>query len=209
MHTSFKDKDGVRGKHLIILAHPDPASLSVAYKDEVVKLTQKAGSEAIVRDLYNIGFHPVLSGEDFAAFKEGKVPADIKLEQDYIRCADLITFIYPIWWAGMPAMMKGYIDRVFSRGFAYDIVGLGEIKKLLTGKRVVVLNNFGMTYDEYEQSGMLDALKRTSDTGIFEFCGMEVEAHHFFGRMDKASREECCGHVRMLGFLYEKFLPAR
>ena len=109
----------------------------------------------------------------------------------------------------MPAMMKGYIDRVFSRGFAYDIVGLGEIKKLLTGKRVVVLNNFGMTYDEYEQSGMLDALKRTSDIGIFEFCGMEVEAHHFFGRMDKASREECCGHVRMLGFLYEKFLPAR
>lgn len=209
MHTSFKDKDGVRIKHLVVLAHPEPKSLSGAYKDEIVRLTEDTGNEVIVRDLYNLGFHPVLSAEDFGAFKKGEVPADIQLEQDYIRCADLITFIYPIWWTGMPAMMKGYIDRVFSRGFAYDITGLGEIKKLLTGKKIILLNNFGMAYDEYEKTGMLDALRKTSDTGIFEFCGMEVQAHHFFGHMDNSSKEERSAHLQTLSYLYEKFLPSK
>ena len=94
-YTGFKDKNGERIKHLIILAHPDPKSLSVAYKDEIVQLTEDTNNEVVVRDLYNLGFHPVLSMQDFGALRKGEIPDDIKLEQDYIRCADLITFIYP------------------------------------------------------------------------------------------------------------------
>lgn len=209
IHTGFKDKDGIRIKHLIVLAHPDPRSLSAAYKEEIVRLTEDTGNEAVVRDLYNIGFHPLLSAEDFTAFRKGEVPGEIKLEQDYIQCADLITFIYPIWWAGMPAILKGYIDRVFSRGFAYDITGMGEVRKLLSGKKVIILNNFGMPFEEYEKSGMLEALRKTSDAGIFQFCGMEVEAHHFFGHLANSSKEERAGHIRTLSYLYEKFLPVQ
>ena len=207
-YTGFKDKNGERIKHLIVLAHPDPKSLSVAYKDEIVQLTEDTNNEVVVRDLYNLGFHPVLSRQDFGALRKGEIPDDIKLEQDYIRCADLITFIYPIWWTGMPAIMKGYIDRVFSRGFAYEITGLGELKKLLEGKKIIILNNFGMPFEEYEKNGMLEAMKKTSDVGIFEFCGMQIEAHHFFGHIDASSKEERSAHVKMLSYLYEKFLPA-
>ena len=103
---------------------------------------------------------------------------------------------------------RGYIDRVFSRGFAYEITGLGELKKLLEGKKIIILNNFGMPFEEYEKNGMLEAMKKTSDVGIFEFCGMQIEAHHFFGHIDASSKEERSAHVKMLSYLYEKFLPA-
>ena len=83
-YTGFKDKNGERIKHLIVLAHPDPKSLSVAYKDEIVQLTEDTNNEVVVRDLYNLGFHPVLSMQDFGALRKGEIPDDIKLEQDYI-----------------------------------------------------------------------------------------------------------------------------
>lgn len=193
-------------KHLIIFCHPNPRSLSAAYKDELVYITEKTGNEVIVRDLYNLEFRPVLTESDLVGFEKKEYADDVKIEQDYIREADLITFIYPIWWGGMPAMMKGYVDRVFSKGFAYEINGLGEIKKGLEGKKVVILNNFGSPYETYEKSGMLEALKLIADTGIFRFCGMEVVEHHFFGRIDISSEEECSGHLRTLNYMYEKFL---
>lgn len=202
----FKDRDSLRINHLVIFCHPNEKSLSAAYRDELVQITEDSGNNVLVRNLYNIGFHPVLSAEDFMALNRGEVPDDIRLEQDYIQGADLITFIYPIWWTGMPAMMKGYIDRVFSNGFAYEVTSCGEIQGLLTGKKVVILNNFGQTYHYYEETGMLDALKKTSDTGIFNFCGMEVVGHHFFGHLDNASKEERAGHIKTLSFMYEKFL---
>lgn len=196
-------------KHLIVLGHPKANSLSTAYKNELQRLTEVAGHGFVVRDLYNIGFNPVLGEEDFLTFAKGEVPEDIRLEQDYILGADLITFIYPIWWAGMPAMMKGYIDRVFSRGFAYDITGLGEIKKLLTGKKVIILNNFGTSYEQYDKSGMLQAMRKVCDRGIFDFCGMEIKEHHFFGHIDDSSEEERAAHIKVLAYIYEKFLPPR
>ncbi len=198
-------------KHLVIYCHPYAASLSAAYRDEVVRLTEAAGHCAIVRDLYNINFCPVLSVEDLNLMHDGKIPEDILLEQDYVKGADLITFIYPIWWGGMPALMKGYIDRVFSRGFAYDIdiAGSGEIKRLLTGKQLIVLNNFGSCYEDYQKGGMLDALKKTSDVGIFEFCGMRVMEHHFFGNIGEASEKERKGHIKTLTYIYNRFLPPR
>lgn len=196
-------------KHLIIFCHPDESSLSAAYREELKCLTEDAGHGYIVRDLYNLSFNPVLGREDFAAFAEGNTPEDIRLEQDYIQGADLITFIFPVWWTGMPALMKGYIDRVFARGFAYDIDGLGEVKKLLSGKKVVILSNFGNSYEQYDKAGMLEAMRKTIDTGIFAFCGMEVVEHHFFGHIDNASKEERAAHIKVLPYMYEKLLPPR
>lgn len=206
---NFKERHCSMVKHLIVFCHPDCHSLSAAYKDEVVRLTEKSGHCAIVRDLYNIGFHPELTLEDMAAIRMGDIPVEIKLEQDYILEADLITLIYPIWWTGMPAVMKGYIDRVFSNGFAYEVGPSGELRGLLNGKKVMILNNFGHSFDYYEETGILDALRKTSDTGIFDFCGMNVVGHHFFGHLNGASREERNGHIKILPSVYEKFLPSR
>lgn len=89
-------------KHLIIYCNPNPKSLSAVYKEAVMELTEMSGNAMNVRDLYNIGFHPVLEQSDFDAVKHGQIPEEVKVEQDYIQWADLLTFIYPIWWTGMP-----------------------------------------------------------------------------------------------------------
>ena len=107
-------------KHLIISAHPNPQSFNRALVEEVIKATRQAGGETVVRDLYTLDFNPVLSWRELNASMEGIVPAEIKFEQKLITEADLITFIYPLWWMGFPAILKGYLDRVLSYGFAYQ-----------------------------------------------------------------------------------------
>lgn len=191
-------------KHLIVYCNPNPQSLSAAYRDTIAELTELSGRSVNVRDLYNTGFHPVLGLSDFDAITHGQIPEEIKVEQDYVLWADLLTFIYPIWWAGMPALLKGYIDRVFARGFAYHQDESGHIKGLLTGKKVIILNNMGLPYADYEESGMLKSLRQISEEGIFEFCGMQVCEHHFFGHLDEASKAEREGHIDQLKLIYDK-----
>lgn len=203
METEKQVRRG-KWKHLIIYCNPNPKSLSAAYRDALVELTELAGQSVNVRDLYNIGFHPVLEQTDFDAVKHGQIPAEIKVEQDYIQWANLLTFVYPIWWAGMPALMKGYIDRVFSRGFAYLTDNKENLQGLLKDKKVVILNNMGLPYSYYDNIGMLNSLKQTSDQGIFEFCGMEVMEHRFFGHLDGASKAEREGHINVLKMIYDK-----
>lgn len=192
--------------HLIVYCNPNPKSLSSAYRDALVELTEMSANPVNVRDLYNIGFSPVLEMRDFDAVKHGQIPAEVKVEQDYVMWANLITFVYPVWWAGMPALMKGYIDRVFTKGFAYTMDDEGHLKGLLGDKKVVILNNMGFPYAYYEKMGMLDSMKQTTDEGIFKFCGMEVVEHRFFGHLDAASKAEREGHVEVLKMIYDKIL---
>lgn len=192
--------------HLIVYCNPNPRSLSAAYRDALVELTEMSANPVNVRDLYNIGFSPVLEMRDFDAVKHGQIPAEVKVEQDYVMWANLITFVYPVWWAGMPALMKGYIDRVFTKGFAYIMEEEGHLKGLLGDKKVVILNNMGFPYAYYEKTGMLDSMKQTTDEGIFKFCGMEVVEHRFFGHLDAASKAEREGHVEVLKMIYDKIL---
>ncbi|HJY13242.1 MAG TPA: NAD(P)H-dependent oxidoreductase, partial [Flavobacterium sp.] len=99
-------------KNLIIYAHPNPASLNHFFKQTVLESLEKSGQEVIVRDLNEINFNPALSLEDMRGQRMGQVADDVQTEQDFITWSDRIIFIYPIWWTGMPAIMKGYIDRV-------------------------------------------------------------------------------------------------
>ena len=202
-----KTKEDAKLKHLVVFCNPDEKSLCAAYRDEVVRLTLDTCNEVIVRDLYQIGFQPVLDMEDLAALKKGQTPDDIRVEQDYIRWADLITFVYPVWWTGLPALLKGYIDRVFASGFAYERTKEGTINGLLSGKNVIILNNMGNPYEYYEKIGMITSLEQTSDDGIFRFCGMEVLEHRFFGHLTDSSKEERKGHIEVLQYIYSKVLP--
>ncbi|WP_276732856.1 NAD(P)H-dependent oxidoreductase [Bacillus sp. (in: firmicutes)] len=167
-------------KHLIVYAHPNEDSLNHSILETTVQVLEENGHEVVVRDLYALDFQPVLKPEDTAAMKAGQTPEDIQKEQNYITEADAITLIYPIWWTGLPAILKGYVDRVFSYGFAY---GSGEegIIKMLTGKKGFIINTHGTPNDVYDKIGMTDGLKITSDTGIFDFVGIEPAGHLFFG----------------------------
>jgi NAD(P)H dehydrogenase (quinone) len=178
-------------KHLIVYAHPNPASFAHAILETVTTTLAGAGHEVVVRDLYALDFEPVLKGSDFQAMKAGALPADIVAEQQHVRWADAITVIYPVWWTGLPAILKGWVDRVFLYGFAYQY-GPNGVEGLLSDKKVLIVSNHGTPSDIYAQNGMHAAMKQTSDTGIFRFCGMEVFDHHFFGAVpsvDDAARK--------------------
>lgn len=175
-------------RHLIIYAHPNENSLNHNLLNTVIETLQSHNEEIIVRDLYKIGFDPVFSLEDMQGQFQGKLSDDVKTEQEHISWAEQITFIYPIWWTGLPAIMKGYIDRVFSYGFAYRY-DQGIQKGLLKGKKTVIINTHGKSHEEYEKTGMDKALTLTSDNGIFIYSGLEIIRHLFFDKADKASPE--------------------
>ncbi len=172
-------------KHLIIYAHPSAESLNATIKDYVENIL-KDKHEVKVRDLNQLNFNPVMSEQDLNGQKRGIVEDDVKTEHRLIEWAEYLTFIYPIWWTGMPAIMKGYIDRVFSYGFAYRYVE-GKQQGLLNHKKVVIINTQGKSAEEYSESGMDHALTLTSDYGIFNYCGMQIMTHLYFDRADRAT----------------------
>jgi NAD(P)H dehydrogenase (quinone) len=165
--------------HLIVYAHPKDKSFNHAVLEAVKETLKSQNKKFEVRELYNLKFNPVLSVNDLAQIHEGKIPEDIKREQEYIRQAENIIFIYPVWWFGMPSILKGYIDRVFAYGFAYAVGDKG-IKGLLKDKKVYILNTTGGPEENYQKFGFANALKTTTEAGIMEFCGMKVALHKYF-----------------------------
>jgi NAD(P)H dehydrogenase (quinone) len=101
----------------------------------------------------------------------------------------MTTFIYPIWWTGMPAMVKGYIDRVFTEGFAIAEAESG-MKGLLYGKRVYIFNTTGIPEHIGIESGMFNLLNSTTDMAIFGFCGFEIVGHKYFSGVPDATEFE-------------------
>lgn len=144
--------------------------------------------EVAVRDLYALNFDPVLKASDFEAFKQNNVPTDIRVEQDFIRWANVLVFIYPLWWTGLPALLKGYIDRVFSNGFAFGVNAQGPYG-LLGEKKVVLLGTTGTSTEVYEKSGMLRSLSQTIGEGIFKFCAMPVLFEKYYASVPTTSHE--------------------
>ncbi|MXO04857.1 NAD(P)H-dependent oxidoreductase [Flavobacterium sp. HBTb2-11-1] len=189
-------------RHLIIYAHPNWESLNGKFKDALQGYLLQKGNEVIVRDLYELQFDPVLSLQDMEGQRKGKVEDDVRLEQEFISWAEHITFIHPIWWTGMPAVMKGYIDRVFSYGFAYRY-DQGVQKELLKGKQAVIINTHGKSHDEYREIGMDRALRLTSDKGIYNYCGFEISQHFFFEKADRVDAETVESWITEILALYK------
>ena len=125
---------------------------------------------------------------EFGGQRQGKVSADVAIEQSFISWAECITFIYPIWWTGLPGILKGYIDRVFSYGFAYSYSS-GLQEGLLSGKQSMIINTQGKSHSEYQSNDMQNALSLTSDTGIYNYCGLEVKQHLYFDNADRATED--------------------
>ena len=190
-------------KHLIIYAHPNPQSLNSQLKDALVAHLKLAGSEVMIRDLYQLNFDPILSLDDMAGQRVGTVADDVRKEQELIDWAECITIIHPIWWTGLPAIMKGYIDRVFSYGFAYRYDN-GVQKGLLTNKKAIIINTHGKSNAEYEAIGMDKALSLTSDRGIYSYSGLEIKKHFFFDRADRPSEEHIADWKKQMLSAYIK-----
>jgi len=172
-------------RHLVIAAHPSTRSFNHAVVEAYTSELIERGHRVECRDLYAASFNPVLSARDLAAVARGKLAKDIKVEQAAIRRANVLTFISPLWWSGFPAMLKGYLDRVFCAGFAYVIKG-GDYLPGLSGKKGAIITTSGATAEELKSGGTLRALRTIYDEGLMEFCGIEIVRHLYLSGIDPA-----------------------
>ncbi len=175
-------------KHLIIYVNPEVESFSHRILETVKDYSLEKGHEVEVRDLYAMNFNPVLSLKEIKALdKDGSVPDDVKQEQKYLDWAEVVTFIYPIWWE-IPAMMKGYFDRVFSYEYAYVYTEDGP-KGLLGDKKVFRLNSMGTHREVYEENGLRRDYESVIDEGILQSTGMKVVESRLFGPSPRKNKE--------------------
>lgn len=167
-------------KHLIIIAHPTEQSFTMALADAYLAELSDLGHEHRKHDLYRMGFDPVLPARELLPFDTGHpLAADIAQAQDDIRAADILTVVYPLWWMSMPAIMKGYIDRVFARGFAYESEN-GVVRGLLSGKKCILVTLSGAPLPILIGSGRWNAVLTLQDTHVFRSSGFELLEHVHF-----------------------------
>ena len=165
-------------KHLIIFAHPNTNSFTQALVQQAVQASEQQNAQVVVRDLYAMNFQPVLSQAEM----KGEISQEVLQEQQYIREADLITLIYPVWWMGFPAILKGYLDRVLTHGFAYKTDASGSVG-LIHGKKMQHFINLGSNAEEYQANGYAKALDVCLVNGLFNFCGITDIDHRLFGSL--------------------------
>ncbi|TDQ57197.1 putative NADPH-quinone reductase [Mesocricetibacter intestinalis] len=167
--------------HLIICAHPNTNhSFNRAIVERVVDTSRQNNADTVVRDLYRLNFNPVLSWEELQGSFRGIIAAEIKHEQQFILEADLITLVYPLWWMGFPAILKGYLDRVLTHGFAYRTDETGSCG-LLSNKKLQQFITMGNNSERYRQLGFAESLEHTLVSGLFNYVGITDIQHSFLG----------------------------
>jgi NAD(P)H dehydrogenase (quinone) len=187
-------------KTLLVFAHPERRSLSAALRDVAVNELQAQGHEVLVSDLYAQSWKAEIDRTDFPtlssgtrlkvpaasgeAFTAGTLTADVKAEQEKLLWADVLILQFPLWWFTMPAILKGWVDRVYSYGFAY---GVGEHNHqrwgdrygegTLAGKRAMLIVTAGGWEEHYSSRGIngpIDDLLFPINHGILYYPGYDV-----------------------------------
>jgi putative NADPH-quinone reductase len=106
---------------LVVHAHPDPASYSAAIRDAAVHGLKRAGHEVRTVDLYAEDFDPVMSRDERLVYHEPDPVLDerVRAHGADVRWAEALVFVYPTWWGGLPAILKGWLERVLVSGVAF------------------------------------------------------------------------------------------
>ncbi|WP_437938148.1 NAD(P)H-dependent oxidoreductase [Sorangium sp. So ce341] len=160
---------------LIVVSHPEPGSLTHGVAAQIAEEVSLSGNSFEIADLAAEAFDPRFTAADLAVHR-GKAPppADVAAEQARIDRADALVLVYPVYWWSMPGLLKGWIDRVFSNGWAFDFgLETGLVKKL--GRlRAHLVGIAGSDARTYARHGYLGAMKTQIDHGIFDYCGARV-----------------------------------
>ena len=202
-------------KALIVYAHPEPTSLNGSLKDFVAQRLRQAGHDVEVSDLYAMGWKAVVDAADFTdrdpnepfhpetaskyGYQSDTQTADIAVEQRKLLEADLLILQFPLWWFSMPAILKGWVDRVFAYGLAY---GVGEHSDEKWGERygegtfkgkramlIVTAGGWAPHYSERGINGRIDDLLFPINHGILHYPGFAVLPPYMIyqaGKMDVA-----------------------
>lgn len=201
---------------LLVLAHPEPASLNGSLHRFMRDRLEAQGHSVRTSDLYAMRWKPALEAADFPArdaaapfdpaldslraFETGTQVADIEAEQQKLLWADAVILQFPLWWYSMPAILKGWIERIYAYGFAY---GVGEHSDShwgdrfgegsMAGKRAMVVTTTGGWASHYAPRGIngpMDDLLFPIHHGILYYPGFEVlppYVVHRTGKVDAAA----------------------
>lgn len=196
---------------LLVYAHPEPRSLAGALRQVAVDALEAQGHVVQVSDLHAMGWKATVDRSDFpflapdirlmvasasaAAFAADALTADVKAEQAKLLWADALILQFPLWWYSMPAILKGWVDRVYAHGFAY---GVGEHSDrhwgdrfgdgVFKGKRAMLIVTTGGWAEHYAPRGIngpIDDLLFPINHGILHYPGFDVLPPFVAYRVDR------------------------
>ncbi|MGX1973605.1 NAD(P)H-dependent oxidoreductase [Streptomyces kronopolitis] len=198
-------------KVLWLFAHPDRRSLSGSLMTEGLRTLDAHGHRHRVSDLYAMKWNPVVDAADYAhdpadrllvgeaserAYHRGHLSPDIRAEQEKLTWADTVIVQFPLWWYGMPALLKGWFDRVFVKGFAFGLTdpATGRPRRYgdgkLTGKRAMVITTAGAraaTLGPRGVNGDLNDLLFPLQHGTLWYTGISVVPPLLIPSADRAT----------------------
>ncbi len=158
---------------LIVYSHPNLNSFCGALKDAFAEGAQNAGHDISLVDLYAENFQPVLPQSELAG---EEISDAVKSHQEKVKRADVLVFVYPVWWFRAPAIFEGWIDRVFSVGFAFNfkqIIGnYGRPVGLLKGKQAIIINTYGSPA-LFTKYFYMNIPFRRIKRGVLKMCGIK------------------------------------
>lgn len=169
-------------RHVVILCHPEQDSFNAAIAAAYCATVREHGHEVIVRDLYAMGFHPVLKSAERPGPDERRF-ADVVEELAVLKGGDVFILVYPIWFGGPPAMLKGYVERVLGSGVSPDAVYEGTAKGVLAGKQLLSFTTSGLKEIWLDEMGQLRGITQTFDHYIEHAFAMAPSQHVHFGHI--------------------------
>lgn len=177
---------------LIVHAHHEPKSFTSALKDCAVETFKAAGNDVVVSDLYEMNWNPVAAESDFGsrlkpeycvyaleqrnAYELGTIAHDIAGEIEKIKWCDLLILNFPVFWFSVPAILKGWIDRVFVSGLFYGGKRFYD-RGGMAGKRAMTVLTLGGREHMFGGNGIhgeIDTMLRPILRGTLAYCGFEV-----------------------------------
>ena len=169
---------------LTVFAHPIRTSYPGAVMDAFHEPFAESGYSTDVLDLHQEDFDPRFTEADHSHFWGGPIPAGIGDMHRRIEAADRLAFVFPVYWWSMPALMKGWIERVFTGDWAYQYGsgvadrGKEPLHGLLPRVPTTLIGVGGSKQRTYDKYGYGEALRAQLDVGIFAYCGItDVESH--------------------------------
>ena len=169
---------------LTVFAHPIRTSYPGAVMDSFHEPFAAAGHSIDILDLHTEGFDPRFTEADHSHFWGGPIPPGIADMHQRVEAADRLAFVFPVYWWSVPAMMKGWIERVFTGDWAYQYGsgvadrGKEPLNGLLPRAPTALIGVGGSKQRTYDKYGYGDAMYAQLDIGIFAYCGIsDVESH--------------------------------
>jgi putative NADPH-quinone reductase len=158
---------------LVVSAHPRSDSLTAATAARARDRLVADGYTVDLLDLYAEGFNPSLFPEDEPDWTDHtkEYSAEVRAHMSRVAAADVIVVVFPVWWFSLPAMAKGWVDRVWNRGFAYE-------PSTLHDKRMLWVGLAGGSANDYAAHGFDKVLDLQLRVGISEFCGITDATVH-------------------------------